>query len=97
MWFLAAEKERERAVKLGGFLGFSVAASLPQLATGSGNVQSTKCFVRDDPMTWAIICLVASTVAEKTDPDAFGIYLTALGVAAAALAHILFPKTLRRR
>lgn len=24
MWFLAAEKERERAIKLGGFLGFSV-------------------------------------------------------------------------
>jgi len=24
MWFLAAEKERERAIKLGGFLGFAV-------------------------------------------------------------------------
>jgi hypothetical protein len=55
-----------------------------------------KCFVRDDPLTWAIVCLAASTVAEKTSPDAFGIYLTALGVAAAALVHILFPKALKR-
>lgn len=47
-------------------------------------------------MMWAIVCLVASTVAEKTGPDAFGIYLTALSVAAAALAHILFPKRIRR-
>lgn len=47
-------------------------------------------------MTWAIVCLVASAGAEMTGPDAFGIYLTSLGVAAAALAHILFPKTLKR-
>jgi len=47
-------------------------------------------------MTWAIVCLIASTVAEQAGPDVFGIYLAALGVAAAALAHILIPKTLRR-
>jgi len=47
-------------------------------------------------MTWAIVCLIASTVAEQTGPDVFGLYLAALAVAAGALAHMLFPKTLRR-
>ena len=47
-------------------------------------------------MTWAIVCLVASTVAEQTGPDVFGVYLTALGIAAIATAHILFPEKMRR-
>jgi hypothetical protein len=55
-----------------------------------------KHIVRDDPMTWAIVCLTASTVAEQAGPNVFGIYLTALGVAAIALSFVLFPG-LRRR
>jgi hypothetical protein len=51
-----------------------------------------KCIVRNDPMTWAIVCLIASTVAEQVGPNVFGIYLTALGVAAISLAFILAPR-----
>jgi hypothetical protein len=46
-------------------------------------------------MTWAIVCLVAAVVAERTGPDAGAIYLVALGVAVIALAFILAPETLR--
>jgi hypothetical protein len=51
-----------------------------------------KRVVLDSPMAWAIIGLIASTVAEITGPDLVGIYLTALGVAAIALAFIFFPR-----
>ena len=50
-----------------------------------------KRFVREDPMTWAIICLVAAVVAERMGPDSGAVYLVALGVGVIALAFILFP------
>lgn len=55
-----------------------------------------KRIVLEEPTTWAIVCLISGTVAEQVGPDVFGVYLAALGVAAAALAHILFPKTMKR-
>lgn len=54
-----------------------------------------KRVVLDEPMTWAIVCLIAGIVAEQTGPEVSGVYLTALAVAATALAFILFP-SLRR-
>ena len=50
-----------------------------------------KRIVLEEPLTWAIVCLVSSTVAEQVGPDVLGVYLTALGVAAISLAFILFP------
>lgn len=50
-----------------------------------------KRVVLNEPMIWAIVCLVAGIVAEQTGPDVSGVYLTALAVAAIALAFILFP------
>ena len=42
-------------------------------------------------MAWPIIGLVASVVAERAGPDVFSVYLTALGIAAVALAFMFFP------
>lgn|GEM_PF-4094502 len=50
-----------------------------------------KRIVLDEPLTWAIVCLISGTVAEQVGPDVFGIYLTALGIGAVAVAFLLFP------
>lgn len=55
-----------------------------------------KRVVLDEPLTWAVVCLISGTVAEQVGPDVLGIYLTALGIAAVAMAFLLFP-TLRSR
>jgi hypothetical protein len=50
-----------------------------------------KCIVLDEPLTWALVCLISGTVAEQVGPDVFGVYLTALAIAAVAVAFLLFP------
>jgi hypothetical protein len=42
-------------------------------------------------MVWAIVCFIAGVVAEQTGPGVFSVYLTALGVAAVALAFLIVP------
>lgn len=42
-------------------------------------------------MAWSVIGLTAAVVAERVGPDAFSVYLTALGVAAVALAFMIVP------
>jgi hypothetical protein len=46
-------------------------------------------------MTWVTICLIAGVIAELTGPGVGAVYLIALGVAAIALAMILWPDRLR--
>ena len=50
-----------------------------------------KRVVRNDQMTWLIVLLVATVVAERAGPGIATVYYTALGVAAVALIFVVAP------
>jgi hypothetical protein len=50
-----------------------------------------KFIVRDNPMAWAIVCLIAGLIAELTGPGIGAAHLIALGVGAIAFVMILWP------